>query len=113
MKLFFLSFFLFVLKILPIITVCLLSDLALNFDFSKHTPSRRTTSEFEVLKALCDNVGHGLTALLAWLVVINYDLSSDTWNVITTVVCGLCGSMIDLDHFYSARSIRLQVSCII
>lgn len=98
-----------VLKIAPVITICLLSDLALNRDLSKFTP-RPLRGEYMYLKAVCDNLGHGLIALFTWLIVINYDFSHNYWNIICTFLCSLFGSLIDIDHFFAAKSTSLKVA---
>ena len=104
---------LLLLKILPIILISSFCDFVLNNDLNfliiNSTINEKTPNNILFLKALCDNIGHGLTAVFVWLMVINYDLNNK-WNILNTILCGFVGSIIDLDHFWKAHSYSLKVT---
>ena len=91
-------------KIVPIFIFCFFFDYLLKSDILLQ--NRKGSKSLS--KAICDNVGHGLIAVSTWLVVIDYKFSM--WNVTQLVLCGLAGSIIDIDHFIHARSFLLKVS---
>ena len=68
---------------------------------------------FSLVKALGDNVTHGVVGALSWCVVsispLNSLLSSikASWRLI--VLAGVISSVMDVDHFIQAGSLDLQV----
>lgn len=65
-----------------------------------------------VLKAICDNLTHGIVGFLsAILLVINFKeklLHKESYCL--AVLCLLISCLIDVDHFIAAKSMRLMVS---
>lgn len=79
-------------------TFCLLADTALSSPFlQQHT----------WLRALLDNSVHAVIALWSWAIVIGLRKKSDFYEVL---LAGFLASAIDLDHFYMAGSLSLNVS---
>jgi hypothetical protein len=64
----------------------------------------------EDVRAFVDNITHGAIGLLSWYIVTAHlgDLSL-SMRVCEVVFCGLIASAVDLDHFFAARSLRIQV----
>ena len=65
-----------------------------------------------VLRPLIDNISHGVIACLVWLTASS---TSDRKALLTvalyeTIVCGLFGCLIDVDHFLSAKSFSLHAA---
>lgn len=73
-----------------------------------HIVTRSTLSEN--VRAVLDNMTHGAIGLLSWYIVTAHlgDLSLST-RVCEVVFCGFIASAVDLDHFFAARSLRIQV----
>lgn len=55
------------------------------------------------IRALMDNGSHGFIGFLSWFVVIYPNI-----DVNQLIISGLISSFIDVDHFISARSFKLQ-----
>lgn len=64
----------------------------------------------ENVRAFVDNMTHGAIGLLTWHIVTAHlgDLSL-SMRVCEVMFCGLIASAVDLDHFATARSLRIQV----
>lgn len=62
------------------------------------------------LRAVLDNSVHGVIALWSWAIVIGLRKKSDFYEVL---LAGFLASAIDLDHFYMAGSLSLNVSVFI
>lgn len=67
------------------------------------------TSRSPVLKAINDNLTHGLIGGLSWMVYCVKRRKSRL-IVFEVVLCTLLSSLIDLDHFVAAKSVLLKVS---
>lgn len=72
-------------------------------------------SRLPILKAICDNLTHGVVGLLsAILLVINIKEKlqhKESCGLVT--LCLLISCVIDVDHFIAAKSMQLVVSNII
>jgi hypothetical protein len=55
-----------------------------------------------LVRALLDNIIHGLIGFVSWSIITYPNL-----NYFELVVCWLLASIIDVDHFLSAKSLRL------
>jgi len=63
-------------------------------------------------RAIIDNVTHSIIAVITWIwigVASNYACFNMGFFV-QTAICGLLASILDLDHFVAAFSVRLSVS---
>lgn len=58
------------------------------------------------LRALADNATHGLVALLCWLMVSGRPLQKA--SVQDSLLSGLFGCAVDVDHFLAARSLNIE-----
>lgn len=70
------------------------------------------TSRSPVLKAINDNLTHGLIGGLSWMVYCVKRRKSQLGLrliVFEVVLCTLLSSLIDLDHFVAAKSVLLKV----
>lgn len=69
------------------------------------------TSRF--LKALCDNLTHGLIGTLAAVILINGNgfkaKLNENEHIFIIVGCFIVSSIIDIDHFIAAKSFNLKV----
>uniref|UniRef100_A0A023GD69 Transmembrane protein 267 n=1 Tax=Amblyomma triste TaxID=251400 RepID=A0A023GD69_AMBTT len=63
-------------------------------------------SKLPWLRALADNATHGLVALLCWVLVSGGPLQAI--NIQDTLLCGLFGCAVDVDHFLAARSLKIE-----
>jgi hypothetical protein len=73
-----------------------------------HIVVRSTLSEN--VRAFVDNMTHGAIGLLSWhIVTANLGDLTLSMRVCEVVFCGLIASAVDLDHFATARSLRIQV----
>ena len=84
-----------------ILTVCYVGDYLL---FSCQDP---------VIKAVSDNVTHGLVGALSWT-IISFSTSISVVsnlknNAVWILTAGLLSSGVDIDHFLAAQSFKLQV----
>lgn len=65
-----------------------------------------------LVKGICDNVVHGIVGLLTAMIIVvdtkNYKLASDE-SVLLVLCCTIVSSMIDVDHFIEARSLKFEV----
>lgn len=77
---------------------CYLADKLLQFSFIQQT---------YWLRALSDNMVHGIIGLWSWAIVIGLKKKSDFTEVI---LAGFLSSVIDMDHFILAGSFSLKVS---
>nr|XP_033787666.1 transmembrane protein 267 [Geotrypetes seraphini]XP_033787675.1 transmembrane protein 267 [Geotrypetes seraphini]XP_033787684.1 transmembrane protein 267 [Geotrypetes seraphini]XP_033787692.1 transmembrane protein 267 [Geotrypetes seraphini]XP_033787701.1 transmembrane protein 267 [Geotrypetes seraphini]XP_033787712.1 transmembrane protein 267 [Geotrypetes seraphini]XP_033787721.1 transmembrane protein 267 [Geotrypetes seraphini] len=59
------------------------------------------------LRALSDNVVHGVVGMWSWAIVIGLRKKSNLWEV---MVAGFFASVIDVDHFYLAGSLSLKTA---
>jgi len=84
--------------------VCLIGDKLLN-----------VSSDHSLIKAVCDNVTHAFIGLLSSLIIVTYfkDRLSSYNSLFLIFLCFIISSFIDLDHFISAKSYKLQVSILI
>lgn len=67
------------------------------------------TSRSPVLKAVSDNLVHGLIGGLSWMVYCVKRRKSQL-GLLEVVLCTLLSSLIDLDHFVAAKSVLIKVS---
>lgn len=60
-------------------------------------------------RALIDNLGHGLTGCLSWLMVRCYNeaLLTERLVLMESFICFMVSSSIDLDHFIQAASLSI------
>ncbi|XP_077487289.1 LOW QUALITY PROTEIN: transmembrane protein 267 [Amblyomma americanum] len=63
-------------------------------------------SKLPWLRALADNATHGLVALLCWVMVSGKPLQAA--NVQDSILCGLFGCAVDVDHFLAAKSLKIE-----
>lgn len=85
--------------------ICILGDFLLTCATIRSSNLRR---------ALIDNGTHGLVGLLSWAVVVNPTLlplgtlmgEPFLWEIL---LCGVLSSLVDLDHFAAAGTLKLQV----
>lgn len=59
-----------------------------------------------ILRAFIDSCTHGLIGLLSWIIVTLHRGSH--YNKYEVILCGILSSLIDLDHFFKAKSLRLK-----
>lgn len=72
-----------------------------------------TGSSQDITKALVDNLTHFLVAVISWLIVLlacHLRSSLIINSVIELFLCGFIASIIDVDHFLMAKSLKLKVS---
>lgn len=62
-----------------------------------------------VIRAISDNLTHGLVAGISWLLIIVINQHSIIKNIPSIALCTAMSSFIDVDHFIEARSWRLNV----
>lgn len=62
----------------------------------------------DFLRAVIDSFTHGLIGLLSWIIVILH--RENRYYKSEIICCGLLSSLIDIDHFFKAKSVRLRVS---
>lgn len=68
-------------------------------------------SEVHLHKALLDNATHAVIAGISWLIVcFRFKYENALQIALEVLGCAALGSLIDLDHFLAARSLRLKVS---
>ncbi|XP_034379422.1 transmembrane protein 267 [Arvicanthis niloticus] len=77
---------------------CLVADRLLRFSIIQQN---------NWLRALSDNIVHGVIGLWSWAVVIGIRKKSDFGEVL---LAGFLASVIDIDHFVQARSLSLQAA---
>nr|XP_032636720.1 transmembrane protein 267 isoform X3 [Chelonoidis abingdonii] len=75
---------------------CFIADRLLQFSFIQ---------QHDWLRALSDNAVHGMVGIWSWVIVIGLRKKSDFSEVI---LAGFLSSVIDVDHFFLARSLSLQ-----
>lgn len=63
-------------------------------------------------RAIFDSCVHGTIAALSWSLVVNYHTDTFRNNCFQILVCGIFGTLIDVDHFIEARSLYLKVSIV-
>ena len=88
----------------PLPVICFIFDYLLK---STHIFTDHRFKKPTVVRAICDEIGHGMIALCSWLAVTNFKLT--TINVVEALTCGAIGMLIDVDHFVHAGSFSLQV----
>ena len=98
---------LYILKVLPIYVTCFISDYFLKSNILLSMKIERV----DLAKAICDNAGHAAIAGLCWLIILDYNVRIR--SLIEVGICGVIGSLVDVDHFIHARSLYLKVSSII
>ncbi|XP_032752735.1 transmembrane protein 267 [Rattus rattus] len=77
---------------------CLVADRLLRFSIIQQN---------DWLRALSDNMVHGVIGMWSWAVVIGIRKKSDFAEVL---LAGFLASVIDVDHFFMARSLSLQAA---
>ena len=92
------------LNYVPLPVICFIFDYLLK---STHIFTDHRFKKPTFVRAICDEIGHGLIALSSWFAVTNYELT--TRNVVEALACGTIGMLIDVDHFVHAGSYSLQV----
>ncbi|KAH8021539.1 hypothetical protein HPB51_015935 [Rhipicephalus microplus] len=60
------------------------------------------------LRALADNATHGLIAFLCWVMVSGRTLRKA--SLLESLLSGLFGCAVDVDHFLAARSLKIEVT---
>lgn len=63
-------------------------------------------SKLPWLRALADNATHGFVALLCWVMVSGRPLRAVGFQ--ESILCGLFGCVVDVDHFLAARSLKIE-----
>lgn len=90
-----------VLLELCLVTVCYVGDYLL---FSSQDP---------VIKAVSDNLTHGLVGALSWTIITFSSSISVVSNIkihgLWILTAGLLSSGVDIDHFLAAHSLNLEV----
>lgn len=76
---------------------CLVADRLLRFS---------VIHQSDWLRALSDNIVHGVIGMWSWAVVIGIKKKADFGEVL---LAGFLASVIDIDHFFLARSLSLKV----
>uniref|UniRef100_A0A8C6WC98 Transmembrane protein 267 n=1 Tax=Nannospalax galili TaxID=1026970 RepID=A0A8C6WC98_NANGA len=76
---------------------CLIADKLLQFS---------TVQQNDWLRALSDNTVHGVIGMWSWSIVIGIKKKTDLGEVL---LAGFLASVIDIDHFFLARSLSLKV----
>lgn len=67
-------------------------------------------SNHDLYKAIFDNATHSVIGGLTWLIIsLQFKHNSILFRVTEIFLCSFIASVIDLDHFFMARSIRLKV----
>lgn len=61
-------------------------------------------------RAIVDNSTHGLIGFFSALIVLIDQLDGETEKLYLAVVCMMMSSLIDIDHFIAAKSVKLAVS---
>lgn len=79
------------------------SHYVLQLDSIKTVPLRRS---------LVDNLSHIIIGIFSWLLSISYEKLYHPWNIVNCLLCGFFASIVDIDHFLMARSLKLNVSII-
>lgn len=59
-----------------------------------------------IAKAIIDSVTHGLVGLLSSMILFTDNIE----NMHLAIICMIFSSAIDIDHFITARSMKLSVS---
>ena len=77
---------------------CLVADRLLRFPIIQHN---------DWLRAISDNIVHGVIGMWSWAVVTGIRKKSDFGEVL---LAGFLASVIDVDHFFQARSLSLQAA---
>ncbi|KAK0168361.1 hypothetical protein PV327_002172 [Microctonus hyperodae] len=67
-------------------------------------------SDDMVIRAISDNLTHGLVAGISWLLVTVINQHSIINNIPCIVLCATISSLIDIDHFIEARSWKLNAA---
>lgn len=80
---------------LTVIIICIIGDECLGMT---HKP--------QIFRAITDNIAHALIGLLSCGIVIAENVD----NFYIAIICLIISSLIDVDHFISARSLRLVVN---
>lgn len=75
----------------------------LQLDSIKTVPLRRS---------LVDNLTHIIIGVFSWLLCISYEKVCHPWNIANCLLCGFFASIVDIDHFLMAKSLKLNVSVI-
>ncbi|KAK0173420.1 hypothetical protein PV328_006618 [Microctonus aethiopoides] len=63
-----------------------------------------------VIRAICDNLTHGLVAGISWLLITVINQHSIIKNIPSIALCTAMSSLIDVDHFIEAQSWRLNAA---
>ncbi|XP_074056924.1 transmembrane protein 267 [Macrotis lagotis] len=77
---------------------CFVADRLFQFSFIQQN---------DWLRALSDNAVHGIIGMWSWAIVIGLKKKSDFGEVI---LAGFLASIIDVDHFFLARSLSLKAA---
>lgn len=80
---------------LAVIVTCIVGDKCLTMT---HKP--------QLFRAITDNLAHALIGLFSCLIVI----AENADNFYLALICLILSSLIDIDHFISAKSLRLAVN---
>ena len=62
-----------------------------------------------IFKCIVDSGTHFSIAALAWLIVRDSLIKCNTQCIFSSILCGIVASVIDTDHFVSARSLNIKV----
>ena len=95
----------YLVKSFPVVAACMYSDLLIRLHVLNSTAWFQKP---HIVKAIIDNLGHGLVAAFLWLVVVDYQLYIK--NCLQVLLCCGLAMAIDIDHFIQARSLSLKVS---
>lgn len=63
-------------------------------------------NSFHLFRALADNLAHGLIGMLSLGIIV----AEHKENIYLACVCFILSSLIDVDHFIAAKSLKLSVS---
>lgn len=80
--------------VISIIVTCLIGDSCLQ------------SKKSQLIRALFDNISHGLIGLFSFGILIAENLEN---NIILAFLCLVLSCFIDFDHFIQARSFKLSV----
>ncbi|XP_013411603.1 transmembrane protein 267-like [Lingula anatina] len=85
-----------------VVVIFLTGDGLLGFSFE--------SAYADTLRALSDNLTHGLIAAISWAIVIDGQADSPRGALLQILLCGALGSLVDVDHFLAARSLKLKAA---
>lgn len=67
-------------------------------------------SKIQIFQAIFDNATHSIIGGLSWFLVCVCSKKYNSGVIVEVALCALIASLIDLDHFVVAKSLKLQVT---